>query len=355
MSKPLLSATKVLAEEFPLEPSGEQWSIAHGTQRAIITQVGATIRSFTDSGRSLIDGFGPGEWPQGSRGQVLAPWPNRIEDGRYEFAGRHGQAALDEPDKFNAIHGLVRWLPWCLESQAQNVLVVGIDLRPTPGYPFTLRLRIEYRLSADGLSVTTEAINAGDCSLPFGLGFHPYLCASDLGSSRLWDGVLDGDTEGGGVAEGGGGVAEGGQVEGGVIDSAHLLVPAQRRLILDSRFLPTGDSEVLAGTAYDFTSRRQIGSLHLDTPFTSLIRGDDGLARACLTRTDGRGVELWVDDHFGYLMVYTGDTLSDPNSRRRSVAIEPMTCPPNAFRTGRDLIVMDPGQRWSGSWGLRAI
>ncbi len=29
----------------------------------------------------------------GGRGQILAPWPNRLEDGTYEFAGRVGVAA----------------------------------------------------------------------------------------------------------------------------------------------------------------------------------------------------------------------------------------------------------------------
>ena len=64
------------------------------------------------------------------------------------------------------------------------------------------------------------------------------------------------------------------------------------------------------------------------------------------------GVALWADPGFGYLMVYTGDTLAELSRRRQAVAIEPMTCPPNALRTGKDLLVLQPGHEWSGRWGL---
>jgi aldose 1-epimerase len=39
--------------------------------------------------------------------------------------------------------------------------------------------------------------------------------------------------------------------------------------------------------------------------------------------------------------------------RRKAVAVEPMTCPPDAFRTGVALIELDPGATWQGRWGLR--
>ena len=61
---------------------------------------------------------------------------------------------------------------------------------------------------------------------------------------------------------------------------------------------------------------------------------------------------LWAEAAaFPYLMVFSGDTLA-PDRRRRGLAVEPMTCPPNAFRSGDGLIVLDPGQSWSGSWGI---
>jgi len=298
--------------------TGAQWAIGHGGQEAVVTEVGATLRSYTVDGRDVVDGFGPGEWSRSGRGQVLAPWPNRLGDGRYEFSGLRAQAALDEPERGNAIHGLVRWLPWHLEAHAQNVLTVACPVRPTPGYPFRLDLRIEYRLGRDGLTVTTTAQNPGAVTLPFGLGFHPYLT---VGTGR--------------------------------IDTASLTLPVARRVVLDSRSLPTGDVQPVAGTEYDFTGGRLIGPTRMDTAFTDLDRQRDGVARATLEAPGtGRSVELWMDDRFKYLMCYTGDTVDEEPRRRTALAVEPMTCPPDALRSGKDLIVLEPGQEWQGRWGI---
>lgn len=304
----------------PISPTGEQWVIAHGHQEAVVTEVGATLRSYTLGGTDVLDGFGPSEWSHAGRGQVLAPWPNRLGDGRYEWRGTRAQAALDEPALGNAIHGLVRWMPWRLEAHAQNVVALRCTLHPTPGYPWSVELRCEYRLRRDGLVVTTEAAGAGDAAAPFGIGFHPYLVAGT-----------------------------------GSIDDATLVLPASRSLVLDERRLPTGQSRDVAGTELDFRTGRQIGTTRLDTAFTALSRGDDGLARAILQDPEsGSGVELWADDRFRYLMCFTADTV-EPDRRRRAVAIEPMTCPPDAFRSGKDLIVLEPGETWEGGWGLRPL
>lgn len=301
----------------PISPTGEQWVIAHGHQQAVVTEVGATLRSYTLAGNDVVDGFGPTEWSHAGRGQVLAPWPNRLGDGKYEWRGVHAQAALDEPALHNAIHGLVRWLPWRLEASAQNVVALRCTIRPTPGYPWSVELRCEYRLRRDGLVVTTEATGAGDMAAPFGIGFHPYLVPGTP-----------------------------------AVDSATLVLPAARTLVLDDRSLPTGQVQDVAGTELDFRAGRTIGATRLDTAFTSFTRGDDGVARASVEDPEsGRGVEIWADDRFRYLMCYTADTV-EPERRRRAVAIEPMTCPPDAFRSGRDLIVLEPGETWEGSWGL---
>ena len=115
--------------------TGDQWVIGHGHQRAVITEVGATLRSFTVEDRPVIDGFGPDEWSHGGRGQVLAPWPNRLGDGRYSFEGVEAQAPLNEPERGNAIHGLVRWMPWRMVGRAQNRVSMACELRPSPAYP----------------------------------------------------------------------------------------------------------------------------------------------------------------------------------------------------------------------------
>jgi aldose 1-epimerase len=296
--------------------TGDQWVIGHGDQRAVITEAGATLRSFTVGDRPVIDGFGLKEWSQGGRGQVLAPWPNRLGDGHYSFEGIDVQAPINEVPANNAIHGLVRWLPWRMAARAQNQVTMSVELRPSPAYPFALRLSIEYRLGRDGLTVVADADNIGDGDLPFGIGFHPYLT---LGTSS--------------------------------IDSLRLRVPASERLISDDRGLPTGRASVV-GTEFDFTRRRPIGMTVLDTAFTGLQREGDGRARIELDHPDGAcGATLWCGDRFNYVMVYSGDTL-EPPQRRKGLAVEPMSCPPDAFRSGTDVAVLRAGGRWTGSWGI---
>ena len=155
--------------------TGAQWVIGHGHQRAVITESGATLRSFTNGDRPVVQGFGTEEWSHGGRGQVLAPWPNRLDGGTYEFDGVTAQASINEIGRGNAIHGLVRWMPWRLTGRAQNRVGLACELRPSPAYPFSLGLEVEYRIGREGLTVTTDAQNLGPTDLPFGLGFHPYL------------------------------------------------------------------------------------------------------------------------------------------------------------------------------------
>jgi aldose 1-epimerase len=284
----------------------------------VICEVGGTLRSYNVGAHPIIDGFGPNEWSQSGRGQVLAPWPNRLADGRYTFNGTTAQAALNEPERHNAIHGLVRWLPWTLQTRHQNQISLRLQLHPSPDYPFSLLLELEYHVGREGLHVTTTASSMSDGPVPFGLGFHPYLTAG---------------TE--------------------TIDGAILQVPAHQTLDLDERGLPTGNLTPVVGTERDFTNSRFIGQTVLDTAYTSLDRDTDGRAWASLDAPGGAaGARLWTDPGFPYLMVYTGDTLGDVSRRRRGVALEPMTCPPNALRTGKDLLSLEPGTQWSASWGI---
>ena len=299
-------------------PTGQQWRIGYGRQEVIVCEVGATLRTYSVREHPVVDGFGVDEWSHSGRGQILAPWPNRLADGRYEFNGVRAQAALDEPERRNAIHGLVRWMPWTLQTRHQNQLSLRLQLHPTPGYPFSLLLDVEYHLGRDGLTVTTTARSFEEGPIPFGLGFHPYLTAGPE-----------------------------------TVDGAILRVPAHHTLDLDDRGLPTGALTPVAGTERDFTTGRFLGPLALDTAYTTLDREPDGTARATIDAPGGaRGATLWVDAAFPYLMVYTGDTLPEQQRRRRAVAIEPMTCPPNALRTGKDVIDLQPGQDWTARWGI---
>jgi aldose 1-epimerase len=298
----------------PPPPSGEQTEIAYGDQRAVIVGFGGGLRSYSARGRDLLDGYAVDAQCTSGRGQVLIPWPNRLQDGRYEFDGRSHQLPLTEPEHGNAIHGLVRWATWTVAERRPHRAVVEHLVHPQPGYPFTLAVRIEYALSAGGLSVRTTATNLGDVACPYGAGAHPYLT---LGTAT--------------------------------VDPLVLRAPGRRVLLLDERDLPV-DSEDVDGTEYDFRAGRPIGGTRLDNAFTDLERDGDGLAHVVLGDGNGRGLTLWVDESYGYLMLFTGDPL--PDVHRGSLAVEPMTCPPNAFRTGESLIRLEPGQSATTAWGI---
>jgi aldose 1-epimerase len=298
----------------PHPPSGEQHAIRHGDQVAVVTEVGATLRSFGAGGVDIVDGFDVGEPSPAGRGQVLAPWPNRLDGGRYTFGGREGSAAIDEPELGNAIHGLVRWLPWGLRSRTEEAVALDCVLHPQPAYPWRLELGLEYRLGPDGLAISVRATNASAEPAPFGIGFHPYL---SLGIP---------------------------------VDDVRLTIPASRKLITDERALPVGEEQV-DGSSFDFRTTRTVGSTQLDTCFASLVRESDGRVRAQV-EGEGRVLELWADASFRYLQAYTGDTLEPASRRRQGVAVEPMTCPPNAFASGVDVIRLEPNAAWSGTWGI---
>jgi aldose 1-epimerase len=296
-------------------PSGEQIEITSGSQTAVVVEAGGGLRSYRAGGRELLDGFGPGELPGGSRGKVLVPWPNRIRDGRYEFDGEEQQLPIDEVAKGNAIHGLARWAAWSVAEREPDRTLMGLTLHPRPGYPFSLAVEVEYLLSADGLRVTTTATNIGARACPFGCGAHPYLT---LGTES--------------------------------IDRLTLQAPAATVLIPDERGIPVR-AEPVEGTQFDFRRPRPIGATVLDHAFTDLERGADGPASVVLAANE-HALELWLDAAYGYLMLFTGDV---PSVRRRSLAVEPMTCPPNAFQTGEALVRLEPGATVSASWGLRPL
>lgn len=295
-------------------PSGDQIEISYGDQRAVAVTVGGGLRVYEAAGQPVLDGYAEDAICDGARGQLLVPWPNRIRDASYEFEGRHLQLPLTEPEQGNAIHGLARWLPWQILELAQHSATLGLDLPAQPGYPFQLALFVAYELDAGGLRVTQTATNVGREPCPYGSGAHPYLSAAP-----------------------------------GVVDDLELVVPAGTALMTDARQIPSGSHSV-AGSELDFRGGRAIADSHLDTAFTGLERAADGMATVTVSRP-GRVLRLWVDAAHEYLMVFTGDTLA-PERRRRGLAVEPMTCAPDAFRSGAGLRVLRPGETVVAVWGI---
>jgi aldose 1-epimerase len=298
-------------------PSGEQFELVLGEQRATVVEVGGGIRAYTVAGREVLESYPVDAMCDGGHGAVLIPWPNRLADGAYTFDGVPRQLPIDEVDKHNANHGLLRWRAWQCVERTDEAVVLGIRLHPMPGYPFTLDVRVAYALGPDGLLVTTTATNAGSTACPYACGHHPYLSPGD-----------------------------------GPVDAARLTLDAATWIDTDNpRRLPTGTAPV-AGGPLDFRSGRVVGDQRIDVPFTDLVRTPDGRATARLAGADGATVELWVDPGYPILQIFTGDTLRADRARR-GLACEPMTAPPNAFADSTGLIRLEPGRSATTRWAVR--
>ncbi|HYW88210.1 MAG TPA: aldose 1-epimerase family protein [Chloroflexota bacterium] len=304
-----------------IAPSGTQWEIQHGQQRAVVVEVGGGLREYTIDGAPVLDGYALDRMADGGRGQPLLPWPNRLADGQYTFNGQAHQLPIEEVDRNNAMHGLTRWLNWRLVTSTASSVRVELVVHPRSGYPFMLAVDIEYSLTDLGLTVRTRARNVGTSPLPFGAGQHPYFTVGTP-----------------------------------LVDSAVLQIPVRGHVELDpDRLLPTGAIRPIAGTELDYTTPRQIGTAILDDCFTDLVRDADGRARVqVVDPATGHGVSVWLGDGYRYLQVFTGDTLS-PERRRQGLAVEPMTCPPNAFHTGTDVITLEPDQSVELEWGVSQV
>lgn len=300
-------------------PTGTQHTIGAYGYAATLTEVGGALRTLTYQERPLVMSYPATAQPVGAAGQLLLPWPNRVRDGKYEFDGETRQLAITEPRTGNATHGFARLMPWTVLDRDAASIRLGLRLFPQLGYPHVLDLTVSYALGEAGLEVEVSAVNVGSGVAPYGMGAHPYLTLGE-----------------------------------GTVDEAVLEVPAAEWAPVDEQMIPIGRRPV-EGTEYDFREGRRIGSTVLDTPYTALRRDDDGLVRVRLRTADGsRGVELWGASGVEWLQVFTGDTLPEPY-RRAGIAVEPMSCPPNAFATGEHLVRLAPGERVVHRWGITAL
>jgi aldose 1-epimerase len=302
----------------PVPVTGTQYELTAGDYRAVVTGLGAGLRELSYAGQPVVYGYPPDELPPGAAGQLLAPWPNRVDHGRYEFEGASYQLDLSEPKNGNAIHGLTRWAAWePVRQEADRVLLSHLPHGYT-GYPFAVEVDAEYRLTAaGGLQITVTAANRGTRPAPYGTGQHPYFTAGPA-----------------------------------PLDEWELELPARQWLPTDERGIPSGPVQDVDGTPYDFRQARAIGATVLDHALTGLSRASDGRVWAHL-RSGGRQVSLWAGAGYGWLQVFSSDTLHGER-HRQAVAIEPMTCPPDALVTGHDLIVLAPGESVSRTWGVEA-
>ncbi|BDR53220.1 aldose 1-epimerase [Bombiscardovia nodaiensis] len=304
--------------------TGQQYSISYGDYQAIVTEQGAILRALKYQGRDLIASFGEDELVPCSNGNVLVPFPNRIEDGEYSFDGRSYQLPIDEHDRNNAIHGYGYRYYWKLESLTESSVTLSWRTPALAYYPFDLIVTVSYELGEQGLTMTTSARNQGSSRAPWAFGIHPWLAN---GKESHGD-AIQADNE-----------------------ACSLLIPCRTHVEVNDRLIPTGEEAAQDGN--DLSQGISLKGCAFDDAWCDPIRDAQGRSTAVFTRPDGIRVELWGDETINAWQVCTG-TGFDASFRPAGVAVEPMTAYANAFRTGKDLVAIDPGQTYSSQVGYRA-
>ncbi len=299
--------------------SGDRYLLSAGPYAAEVVQCGATLRTLTYDERPLILPFKLEEVRPDMRGAVMLPWPGRIEDGRYGFDGVDHQLPLTEPRTSNAIHGLVGWAPFTVVEQDDSSVALRYLMLPQAGYEFALQVDIVYLLDAmRGLTVTIGATNVGDIAAPYGAANHVYFVA---GEGKVDDWTLEFDA------------------------ATYLASPGPRSL-------PTGPYPV-AGSDLDFRSARVIGPTRLNHSYRDGARDADGWGTATVLAADGLGVRVRWDAAAPWIHPFSYDLPG--TAGRTGLALEPMTCPPNSFNSGTDLVTLEPGDTHVFTMAIDAV
>lgn len=281
--------------------------LAAGELTARIDTDGARLHTLRHRGDDLVAPGLP------FAGAVLAPWPNRVVDGRYRFAGQDRQLTVTEPDRGHALHGLVLDTEFEVSDASGTHVELEVAIEPQQGYPHELVVHVGYVLTEAGLTWTVTGTNSGTSDAPWGTAPHPYLVAGPA-----------------------------------PVDDWHLALPATAVLDVTPDGLVPRELVPVDAIGMDFTDGRRIGTQQIDHAFTALAF-EDGLTTAILSGPD-RGVRMSWDSTSPWVQVHTADT-----SGRAALAIEPMTCAPDAYNSGLGLIVLAPGDSHSTSWTIAPI
>ena len=307
--------TQQSASAPPVFATGIQHTLARGDAVAVVTELAAGLRLYARGGVALTESYADDAIPPGAAGITLAPWANRIQDGRWVLDGKVQQLDITEVSRNNASHGLLRNTAYALVEQSAHGVALEATVFPQHGYPFLVRHRVRYEITESlDLAVSQTLENGLDGRAPFVLGAHPYLRIGGVPTGEL-----------------------------------SLRVNAGTRLLASERLIPTGQAAV--DTDFDLRRGRLVDDLDLDVAYTGLEFDDGGLARHTLSAPDGRSVSLWQDQTCPFVHVFV--TTRFPG-RDKAVALEPMTGPADAFNSGMGLRWLGPGESFTMHWGISA-
>jgi len=303
--------------------TGQQFSLSLNTKAgqltAVITEVGASLRSLRLGAIDLVQGYPENDMPPKRAGMVLAPWSNRIDGGKWVLEGGELQLPINEVALNNAIHGLLLTQPYRVLAQTASSIRLGATIFPVAGYPFVVNTEVEYSLRDNGLLVMHTAANRSDFHAPFGLGVHPYFKFGEKNVGELT-----------------------------------LTSSAKTVFLTNERNIPV-ERKSVEGTEFDLSSGRRIDTGVLDNDFTDLERDKWGMAHTYLLDENGEGLDIWQDGSFKHVQYFTPNNFPTENGEGWAVAVEPCTAGPNAFNTKEDLIWIEPNRVWTGRWGVDLV
>lgn len=271
---------------------------------AVISTEGAALIGLSVDSFNLIE---PNTRDGLYAGKILAPWPNRIRDGKYSFNKKDYQLPINEVSKNNSLHGLVANSLWEITFQNQSKVILEYLLDQSAIYPGKLQLQVIYEIIEQGVEIKVLSENIGENPVPYGVSIHTYLVA------------------------------------GALVKNNELLLqlPADQFLEVDAERLLPVKLQPVVGTNFDFINSKKISDLFIDHAFKYSSNYSRSIS---LLNTEGQGAEMIFDDQSKWIQIHTADRDLQGDSRM-AVAIEPMTCPPDAFNSGIDLIVLEPGKK----------
>lgn len=269
-----------------------------GNYEATIVTVGAAIARLTYKGHDICMPYDPDSVPLAHLGKVLAPWPNRVAEGKYSFEGKDYRLSINEFNSNASNHGLVAWKEWEVTEQNTDRVVLETWVTPITGYPFVVKVKVEYKLVDNrGLVTTITGTNEGKTNAPYGVGTHPYItCDQEL------------------------------------TDNCKVTAPFTRYFELDNLKIPTTKLLDAASAGFDFRETRLLGKTELDTCFPSDHPGE--MNRVTL---ENDTIRVYFESDVPYIQLFTPAVLE-----RKCFAVEPMSCAANAFNNKIDLIVLKP-------------
>ncbi len=276
----------------------------------IVPEKGAIISDFGMHGVSLLKGYDNIEeletlaW---SRGALLSPFPNRVRDGKFNFAGTEYAFPINNADTHTAIHGLVRKSAFQLDSVEVNAadcrVVCSHDYAGDLEYfPFPFKTRVIYELNNEALTFTLTTENTGTKKMPAGLGWHPYFKISDN------------------------------------VEDCKLKLPPLSMVHIDAQMIPTGERSDFT----KFAESKPIDDYNFDNCFA--LQGENETAEVRLESDKGI-LRYFQDTKYPFLQIFTPP-------QRDCIAFEPMTCNVDAFNNGEGLRVLESGEAISLRCGV---